>query len=314
MATTCFTCGPPMAACSATSMRSPSRSPTGPRLIPPAPSTQQAGAHPDLDFKITSPSGQLRTIDMFAAEGSDRVTPTRFRSVHWRKCRLLKIALPTRNSERSATIYQGYRRHDSASSGTRLYLGPNPSLPHEYLGLTIFVPSPLPDDYDSVRYPLRLQLVNNSQYLRTFSDSIPISDFVFQRGSRSGQPRFYVKTFDLHLSGSAGITVPVADQPPSSSCAPGSWDVDLGDTEANHHSAPAPYPTDWLRRRPIGPKLHPEFTNPTAGQGTGVHAVDLGTERQQLARLDQGARAVDPDTELPVIRKCGPLVPRFEFR
>ena len=80
-------------------------------------------------------------------------------------------------------------------------------------GLTIFVQSPLPEDYDSVVIPLRLQLVNNSQYLRTFSDSIPITTKYFNEGPEPVDVNFYVKTFDLHLNGSAGSPFPLLTNP-----------------------------------------------------------------------------------------------------
>ena len=229
-------------------------------------STTQAGAHPDLDFAITSNAGQLRSIDMLLPKGLIGSLNS------FAKCPFEKIhtAYDCPANTQVGTVKTLIKIVGlSIRAVGEVYLT-EPQYPGDAAGLTIYVHTALPEYYENVVIPLRLQLVNNSQYLRTFSDSIPVST-PYHVADEAYTANFFVKTFELHLDGSAGSPFPLLTNP--SSCAAGNWDVDLGDTVDQHVAAPAPHQATGCETVPFDPTFAQDFTNPVAAQGTGVRAV-----------------------------------------
>jgi hypothetical protein len=229
-------------------------------------STQQASAHPSFDIDITPNAGQLRSVDILLPKGLIGSLNS------FDECPLDKVAtaFDCPPSSQIGTV----ATRISITGVTVPALGEvyltEPQQPGDAAGLTIYVHTALSHIYENVVIPLRLQLVDNSQYLRTFSDSIPIST-PYHAGGIVYDANFYVNDFAMHLTGEAGSPFPLLTNP--SSCAAGNWQVDLGDTEDNHVAATAPYQATGCETVPFAPTFTQTFSNPTAGQETGVHAT-----------------------------------------
>jgi len=259
------------------------------------PSTTVAGAHPDLDVKITpDESGQLRTVDMTLPKGligSLTAFP---------KCPAANVATANCAAETEMgdveVDYQiaglsGLKPTDGSVFFTEA------QSPGDVAGLVVRVNSPVPPFADVI-IPLRVQLTNNAQEMRIFSDSIPT--VVGDINKPEKFTNFWVNEFIMHVHGSEGSPYPLLTNP--SSCAAGQFSATFGDTQGTK-TAPASIPlqaTDCASL-PFNPAITQTFSSTAAGTLSGISAsVSIPTNNSSFRILQV--------TEPPAI---GPNFPSF---
>lgn len=230
------------------------------------PSTTQAGAHPDLDVTITpTKAGQFRSIDMTLPRGMIGSLNS------FPKCPLASV--PTAGCDPSTKIGEVITKVQiSGLTSLRPLKGDvfltEPQVPGDVAGMVINVFGPVEPFADTI-IPLRMQLINNAQVMRVFSDSIPVK--VGDIDDPLKFTNFWVNEFKLHINGSAGSPYPLLTNP--SRCAAGQFDAILGDTEGNKSPArPISWTATGCESLAFAPTITQTFTNPVAGQVSGVVA------------------------------------------
>jgi hypothetical protein len=248
--------------------------------------TQQAGAHPDLDVDITpTGAGQLHAVDMTLPKGligSLKSFP---------KCPEANV--PT-GSCPAATKVGAVDVKYTVHGGINLQRTPGdvyftgPQVPGDTAGLVINVFGPA--GYSDVIIPLRIQLLNNSQNMRVFSDTIP-TDVGKGADSPGEFIKYWLIDFKMHIEGSKGSAFPLLTNP--SNCAADKFTASFGDTEGTA-TAPAtiPYKATDCAALPFAPTISQTFTDPVAGHLTGVVAdIDLpaGSAAMKTVRVREPA-------------------------
>lgn len=229
-----------------------------------ATSTQAAGAHPDLDVDIDpDAAGQLKAVDMTLPKGLIGSLNS------FPKCAdLIKAVCPADTKVGTVDVdYQigglsGLKR----TPGDVFLTGPQDG--QDAAGMVIRVYRPVAPFADVI-IPLHIQLINNSQTMRVYSNSIPT--VVGNVNDPTEFTQFWVNDFKMHINGSAGSPYPLLTNP--SSCAAGQFSAVFGDTEGNRTpSAAVPFQATNCDALPFAPTINQTFTNPVAGQLTGVVA------------------------------------------
>jgi hypothetical protein len=226
--------------------------------------TTQAGAHPDLDVDITpTGAGQMRSVDMTLPKGligSLNSFPS---------CSDLVKALCPANTQ-VGSVDVDYTIHGGLvlkrSPGYVYFTGPQAS--GDAAGLVIRVPGPVAPFADVI-IPLRIQLINNSQQMRVFSDSIPTD--VGDIHDPTVFIRYWLKDFKMHINGSTGSPFPLLTNP--SSCAAGQFSNVTGGIEGPKTAVQTiAFSATGCSTLPFAPTIAQTFTSTTAGTQAGVSA------------------------------------------
>jgi hypothetical protein len=126
-----------------------------------------------------------------------------------------------------------------------------------------------PSPFADVIIPLHLELNNNAQEMRVYSDSIPtVIGNVFEPDTFTN---FWVHDFKMHVNGSQGSPFPLLTNP--SRCAAGNFSASFGDTEGTRTPvATVPYTATDCATLPFAPTITQAFSSQAAGQQVGVSA------------------------------------------
>ncbi|MBJ7353265.1 MAG: hypothetical protein JHC98_00430 [Thermoleophilaceae bacterium] len=225
-------------------------------------STQQAGAHPDLDVDIDpDAAGQLKAVDLTLPKGLIGSLNS------FAKCGDIVTAVCPEDTK-IGTVDVDYQI--GGLSGLKrtpgdVYLT-DPQEASDVAGMVIRVYSPV-KPFADVIIPLRMQLINNAQQMRVFSDSIPTVVGDIYDPEKFTQ--FWVNDFKMHVAGSAGSPFPLLTNP--SRCAPGEFSANFGDTEGNRTpDQTIAYQATGCDALPFEPTITQEFPNTVAGGTTGI--------------------------------------------
>lgn len=248
-------------------------------------STTQAGAHPDIDVDITpNKAGQFRTIDMTLPKGMIGSLNS------FPQCPRANVA----TADCDAATKIGSVVTDVQITGLSslrpldgdVFLT-EPQVDGDIAGMVINVYSPVSPFADTI-IPLRMQLINNAQTMRIFSDSIPtrVGDIYDPEKFTN----FWVNDFQMHINGSAGSPYPLLTNP--TRCTPaGQFDGTFGDTTGQKSpSRPIAFQPADCASLPFAPTITQTLTSPIAGTLTGVIAdIDLppGNSAMRLARVTE---------------------------
>jgi hypothetical protein len=240
--------------------------------------TTQAGAHPDLDVDITpTGAGQMRSVDMSLPKGLIGSTNS------FARCSdLIKAICPAETKVGSVdvdyTVYGGISL--KRAPGDVYFTGPQ--VAGDVAGLVIRVFGPV-KPYADVIIPLRIQLTNNSQTMRVFSDTIPTN--VGNIYDPTLFIRYWLKDFKMHINGSAGSPFPLLTNP--SSCAAGQFsNVTGGIAGAKTAAQTIAYTATGCSALPFNPTISQTFSSTTAGAEAGVTAeVNLPTGNSSFKTL-----------------------------
>lgn len=225
-------------------------------------STQQAGAHPDLDVDIDpDAAGQLKAVDLTLPKGLIGSLNS------FPKCGDVVEAICPEETK-IGTVDVDYQI--GGLSGLKrtpgdVYLSEAQD-PGDVAGMVIRVYGPV-KPFADVIIPLRMQLVNNAQQLRVFSDSIPtIVGDIYEPDKFT---QFWVNDFKMHVDGSAGSPFPLLTNP--SRCAPGEFTANFGDTEFNRTpDQTIAYQATGCDLLPFAPTITQTFPNAAASAKSGV--------------------------------------------
>lgn len=227
-------------------------------------STRQAGAHPDLDIDITpTGAGQFHTVDVTLPKGLIGSLNS------FPKC-------PPENtwdascdpSTKIGTVdvdYQIAGVENLKPTDGDVYLT-EPQTPDDAAGMVIRVYAPI-RPFADVIIPLRLQLIDNVQRMRVFSEDIPT--VVGDVYDPSVFTNFWVNDFKMHINGSAGSPYPLLTNP--SRCAAGEFTGSFGDTEgATTPPQPIAHQAEDCDALPFEPSIAQTFSSLAAGTRSGV--------------------------------------------
>lgn len=230
--------------------------------------TQQARAHPDLQVVIDpTEAGQLRSVDVKLPKGLIGSLNS------FPKCDDIVTAICPANTKVGDVMvdYQiGGLQRLKPTPGDVYLTGPQDG--SDAAGMVIRVFSPVAPFADVI-IPLHIQLNNNAQEMRVYSDTIPT--LVGNMFDPDEFTEFWVNEFTMNVYGSQGSPYPLLTNP--SSCTAGRFSAVFGDTEGNKTpSATIPYQATGCTSLPFEPTITQTFTNPVADQLTGVVAdIDL---------------------------------------
>jgi hypothetical protein len=260
--------------------------------------TQQAGAHPALDVDITpTGAGQLHAVDMTLPKGLIGSLNS------FPKCPEANV--PT-GSCPAATKVGAVDVKYTVHGGINLQRTPGdvyftgPQVPGDTAGLVINVFGPV--GYSDVIIPLRIQLLNNSQNMRVFSDSIPTDV-----GKGVDYPGEFIKywliDFKMHINGSTGSPFPLLTNP--SSCAASQFTGSFGDTEGTK-TTPATIPYQATGCSTLG-------LDPTFGQAfSNLAASPSGSETLSGVIASLGLPADNSSIRRITVREPSVFLPNFQ--
>jgi hypothetical protein len=227
-------------------------------------STQKAGAHPDLDVEvIPTNGGQLKSVDITLPKGLIGSLNS------FPKCADIVTGICPSNTKVGNVLvdYEIAGQGGLVPAPGDVFLT-GPQAPGDAAGMVINVYRPVAPFMDVI-IPLRIQLTNNAQTMRVFSDSIPT--VVGDENEPGVFTNFWVKEFDMHVDGSQGSPYPLLTNP--SSCAAGQFSASFGDTEGTKTpAATIPYQSNDCASLPFNPTITQSFTSTTAGDLAGVSA------------------------------------------
>ncbi|MGH2960040.1 MAG: hypothetical protein ACRDKE_10580, partial [Solirubrobacterales bacterium] len=228
------------------------------------PSTYAAGAHPNLDVKITpDQAGQLRAVDLTFPKGFIGSLAS------FPKCPIGDVESANCPPEtKMGTVDVDYQIAGQGglqpTDGTVYFTEPQAA--EDVAGLVVKVNSPVSQFLDVI-IPLRVQLVNNAQQMRIFTDSIPT--VVGDEDDPEKFTNFWVNEFVMHVDGASGSPVPLMTNP--SRCAPGEFSATFGDIEGNSTEVQTiAHQATNCDALPFAPTITQTFPNAAASTRTGV--------------------------------------------
>jgi hypothetical protein len=230
------------------------------------PSTSAAGAHPDLDVQITpDKAGQFRSFDMTLPKGLIG-SLTAFPKCPQANIATADCAIETELGDVEVEYQIAGLANLRPTDGSVFFTGPQAA--GDVAGMVIKVNSPV-RPFADVIIPLRIQLVNNSQQMRIFSDAIPT--VVGDVGDPTKFTNFWVNDFIMHVRGSQGSSYPLLTNP--SSCAASEFTAVFGDKNGNKTpAATIPFQATNCAALPFNPTITQSFTSTTAGDLAGISA------------------------------------------
>lgn len=247
-------------------------------------STLAAGAHPDLDVSITpNKAGQFHTIDMTLPKGLIGSLNS------FPQCPIDNVATADCDpSTKIGTVVTAVQI--AGMSGLKPFDGDvfltEPQNPDDVAGMVINVYSPVSPFADTI-IPLRMQLVDNVQTLRVFSDDIPTK--VGDIHDPTKFTNFWVNQFDMHVNGSAGDPYPLLTNP--TRCNAGNYTADLGDNQGNKTGPQTiAHQATGCENLPFAPTIQQDFTNPAASTASGVYTdieLPAGSASIKSARVSE---------------------------
>jgi hypothetical protein len=225
-------------------------------------STQQAGAHPNLQVVIDpTESGQLRSVDVKLPKGLIGSLNS------FPKCDdIVKAICPASTKVGDVMVdYQiGGLQRLKPTPGDVYLTGPQDGL--DAAGLVIRVFSPV-SPFADVIIPLHIQLNNNAQEMRVYSDTIPT--LVGDMYDPEKFTEFWVNEFTMNVNGSQGSPYPLLTNP--SRCAAGNFSAVFGDTEGNKTPAQTiPYQATGCESLAFEPTISQTFSDLTAAAEVGL--------------------------------------------
>lgn len=243
--------------------------------------TQAAGAHPDLDIDIDpDAAGQLKAVDITLPKGLIGSLNS------FPKCDdIVKAICPENTKVGTVDVdYQiGGLSNLKRTPGDVYLTGPQDG--QDAAGMVIRVYGPV-KPFADVIIPLHIQLINNAQTMRVYSNTIPT--VVGNIYDPLEFTQFWVNDFKMHVNGSQGSPYPLLTNP--SSCAAGQFSAVFGDTEANKTpAATIPYSATGCSSLAFDPTLTQTFSNlvaTSAGSVTGVTAAQtLPADNSTIRRI-----------------------------
>ncbi|MFT4049513.1 MAG: hypothetical protein QM648_06705 [Solirubrobacterales bacterium] len=242
--------------------------------------TTQAGAHPDLDIDIDpTGAGQMRSIDVNLPKGLIGSLNS------FPRCpdaNLAKATCPAETKIGSVDVdYTIYGGIDLKRAPGDVYFT-GPQAPGDVAGMVIRVFGPV-KPYADVIIPLRIQLTNNSQVMRVFSDAIPTVVGDIYDPARF--IKYWLLDFKMHINGSAGSPFPLLTNP--SRCSADQFAVQTGDIPGNKTAVQAqPYAATGCASLPFAPTMTQQFSSTAAGTETGVVTdVDLPSGNSSIGAV-----------------------------
>lgn len=240
--------------------------------------TQKAGAHPDLEVVIDpTEAGQLRSVDVRLPKGLIGSLNS------FPKCDdIVKAICPANTKVGDVMVdYQiGGLQRLKPTPGDVYLTGPQDG--SDAAGMVIRVFGPVAPFADVI-IPLHIQLTNNAQEMRVYSDTIPT--LVGNINDPTEFTEFWVNEFTMNVYGSQGSPFPLLTNP--SSCAAGQFSAVFGDTELNKTPvATIPYQATDCASLPFNPTISQSFSSLTAGTLTGISAdVTIPTNSSSFRAL-----------------------------
>lgn len=245
-------------------------------------STQQAGAHPDLDVSIEPSAGQLRSMDMRLPVGMFG-SLTAFPQCALEHVETAACPIESKIGEINTDIRVNGLAFSVSTVGTAFLT--EPQVEGDVAGMTLLVETPIAP-FSDVVIPLRIQTVNNVHQMRVFSDTIPTTTY---NTAEETFDDFYVVDFDLHLNGSQGSPYPLLTNP--TSCQPDAFATSFGDTELlKTEVLSSEFTSTGCDSLVFGPSLDQQFSSLQAGTTTDLHAeltVPSGSKGLHSIRVEE---------------------------
>lgn len=233
-------------------------------------STLQAGAHPDMDYDLKTPSGQLRKVDLLLPPGLlGALTAFPQCSVANAANETCPLASQIGTGTASATIL-GIVSHQEPS---KVFLTA-PYVVGDAAGLSVAINMADVGGLHDVIVPLRLRLDNNSQQMRIINDGVTGPPIPTQAFTDDGVGHdFFVTDFAIHLNGSQGSPYKLLTNP--SQCVASTITQNLGSVANSAASAPIAYGgATGCASATFTPSFAQTFTSRVAGTSSG-NAVNI---------------------------------------